>query len=110
MKYTDKQHARSAMLSIGKEAAIALYDSGWWKELDHCDIARRQMFTAELCCPFGVFHEALEKTLGRPVFTHELGFNPHGLMNELMGEQGPPTFEEIIALIPEEKRVLVVTE
>lgn len=48
------------------------------------------------------FHEAMEKTLGRPVFTHEFAFREE-LRKELYGEKEPSTFEEICALIPKEK-------
>jgi hypothetical protein len=59
--------------SIGKENAIELYESKWWEGLSHREIAGVQLFVTELCCPFDVFHEAVEKSLGRPVFTHEFG-------------------------------------
>ena len=46
--------------------------------------------------PFDVFHEAVEKSLGRPVFTHEFGLNRDGMMKELCGDEPPPTFKDII--------------
>lgn len=54
-----------------------------------------------------MFHEAVEKALGRPVWTHEFGLNWDGLKKELMGEAPAPTMQEIIDLIPEEKRIIV---
>lgn len=33
-------------------------------------------FTGILCVSFSVFHEDVEKRLGRPVFTHEFGDRP----------------------------------
>ncbi|ADP02551.1 hypothetical protein [Cronobacter phage EspYZU12] len=30
-------------------------------------------FTGILCCPFNLFHEDVEKRLGRSVWTHEFG-------------------------------------
>jgi hypothetical protein len=65
------------------------------------------MVTEELCCPFDVFHQAVEKTLGRPVFTHEFGMNPDGIYFELIGEKDAPTMQEIIGLIPLDKLVIV---
>jgi hypothetical protein len=94
--------------SIGKEKAIALAESGWWKEKTPREIATFQMFTEELAMNFGDFHEALEKTLGRPVWTHELALNWNGIAAELMGDKPSPTMAEILNLIPEEKRILVV--
>ena len=94
-------------VSIGKDAAIALHDTRWWEGLEPREIARRQLFTDELCCPFPVFHEAVEKSLGRGVWTHEFGLNYEGICKEFLGDQAAPTMDEIIGLIPEEKRLLV---
>ena len=94
--------------SIGKDKAIALSESKWWEGKSHREIAEFQLFTAELACPFEVFHEAVEKSLGRPVFTHEFGMNYSGICDEFLGRREAPTLEQIINLIPEEKRVIVL--
>lgn len=93
--------------SIGKEKAIELFDTKWWEECSYKQIAYFQLFTAELCCPFDIFHEAVQKSLGRPVFTHEFGLNYQGICKEFLGEKEPPTMEEIISLIPEQKRIVI---
>jgi hypothetical protein len=93
--------------SVGKENAIKLYNSNWWEKLSHREIAGVQLFTIELCCPFDVFHEAVEKSLDRPVFTHEFGLNYDGICSEFLGGKEAPTFEDIMNLIPEEKRIVV---
>lgn len=93
--------------SIGREKAIALYNSEWWKGLDHRAIAKFQLFTAELSMPFEVFHEAIEKTLGRPVFTHEFGLNYDGIVLEFLGEKDAPTMQEIMDLIPADKLIVI---
>jgi hypothetical protein len=93
--------------SIGKENAIELYESNWWEGLSYQEIAEFQLFTTELCCPFDVFHEAVEKSLGRPVFTHEFGLNYGGICAEFLGEKEPPTLEQIMSLIPKEKLIVV---
>lgn len=90
-----------------KEQAIQLYESGFWVEMGYRDRAVFQMFEDKLCMPFEVFHEALEKALGRPVFTHEFGISRKRLQMELMGEAEPPSLEDIINLIPEDKRVII---
>lgn len=90
-----------------EEEAVKLYDSQFWESMSLRDRAVFQMFEPRLCMPFDVFHEAVEKTLGRPVFTHEFGLNLDGLKQELMGAKGAPSFEEIVGLIPENKRILV---
>ncbi len=93
--------------SIGSEKAIALAESHWWELCTFREIAEFQMFTAELCMPFDKFHEALEKAIGRPVFTHEIAMNFGGLAAELRGERAAPTLEEIIEMIPAEKRCII---
>lgn len=98
---------KHTMHSIGKEKAIALAESKWWIGKSHREIANFQLFTTELACPFDVFHEAVEKSLGRPVFTHEFGRNWDGICDEFLGHAEAPTLEQIIELIPAEKRLIV---
>jgi hypothetical protein len=93
--------------SIGRDRAIKLAKSQWWVDESPESIARFQLFTDELCMPFDVFHESIEKALGGPVFTHEFGMNSDGLRGELLKQSPAPTFDEIINLIPSEKRVLI---
>ena len=95
--------------SIGKELAVAYYDTEWWKDKSYPQIAEFQLFTAELCCPFDVFHEAVEKSLNRPVFTHEFGLNYDGICKEFLGEKEPPNMNEILSLIPKEKLIVIET-
>lgn len=97
----------SPKLSIGKEKAIQLYETEWWKEKSYHEIAEFQLFTKELSCPFDVFHEAVEKSLGRPVFTHEFGLNYDGICREFLGEKESPTMNEILHMIPQEKLIVV---
>jgi hypothetical protein len=93
--------------SIGKEKAIQLYNTNWWEGLSYREIAEFQLFTTELCCPFDVFHEAVEKSLGRPVFTHEFGLNYQGICEEFLGEKESPTIDEILNMIPQEKLIVI---
>jgi len=96
-------------ISIGKEKAIELSKSGYWKDMSFKERAIWQMTVKELAMPFNVFHEAVEKTLGRPVFTHEFGSRgSKGIWDELMGYKEAPTMDEIINMIPEEKRIILV--
>ena len=94
--------------SLGRDRAIAMAKTEWWKGLPHSSIAYTQMIIEELVMPFDVFHEALESTLGRPVFTHELGMNLDGIWLEMNGRAEAPSFEKIISMIPAEKRVVLV--
>jgi len=92
--------------SIGRDAAIALADTGWWKTKTPREITEFCLFTEELACPFDVFHEAIEKALGRPVWTHEF-IDFDGVIREFLGERPAPTMQQILDLIPAEKRVVV---
>jgi len=95
------------MRQLKKEQAISFGESGLYDCMSYREIAEFQIQQKCLCMPFSVFHEALEKSLGRPVFTHEFGLNIDGLKDELFKGTEPPTLEDIINLIPEEKRVVI---
>lgn len=97
-------------MSLTTEQAIKLYNSKFWEGMSYREIATFQLHEPRLCMPFSVFHEAMEKTLGRPVFTHEFGLSVERLKAELNGELGAPTFEQILALIPKDKLLLVQIE
>lgn len=90
-----------------KEQAVALFESRFWEPMSYVERATFQLFERKLCMPFDVFHEAVEKALGRPVWTHEFGLDIDGLRKELIGTKPAPTMEEIINLIPEDKRVII---
>lgn len=94
--------------NLTKEQALSLYDSKFWETMSHRERAVFQMNEGRLCMPFEIFHEAMEKAIGRSIFSHEFGLNYDGLLDELMNGVTIPSFEEIVNLIPEEKRVLVV--
>lgn len=94
------------MKQLTKEQAIAFGENKCYEDMTYRQIAEFQIEQDKLCMPFNVFHEAMEKTLGRPVFTHEFAFRD-GIRKELYGEKKPPTFEEICALIPKEKLIVI---
>ena len=85
-----------------KEDAIALYDTGFWAFMSPRDIAIFQMYEEHLCMPFTVFQEAMRKTLGRPVWTHEFGNNLDSLKDQLNSgrvptlKMIPPQFHHLI--------------
>jgi len=95
------------MEQLTTEQAIAFAESGAWKELDNEQIVRFQLFQSKLCMPFTRFHEAIEKVLDRPVYTHEFGLNLNGIKEEYLKTKQSPTLEEIINLIPKEKRMVI---
>jgi hypothetical protein len=92
---------------LTKDEAIAMAESKWWEKANHASIAAFQIMQDKLCCPFSIFHEAVEKALGRPVYTHEFGLNRAGLIEEMRGLREPPSLDDIIAMIPEEKRIVM---
>ena len=63
--------------TLTKDEAIALAESGWWKDKEPREIVRFQLFEDRLSMDFSAFHEAVEKALGRPVWTHEFAEPVH---------------------------------
>jgi hypothetical protein len=96
----------SQLKSIGKKAAVRLAELKWWEGKTPREICNVQLFVTELCCPFEVIHKATEEALGRPVYSHEFGLNYEGLVAEFLGVKPPPTLQEIVEMIPEEKRIV----
>ena len=94
-------------ISIGRDAAIQLAESLWWKDKGPREIVAFQLFVEELSMPFDLFHAAVEVALDRPVWTHEFAYIER-LQAEFLGNAPAPSFDEICALIPEDKRVVIV--
>ena len=98
------------MKQLTTQEAIALAERGDWKQWTPQQRAMFQMVQECLCMPFGEFHQAIQTTLGRPVYTHEFGSAGRiGLMQELAGLKSAPTLDEIIALIPADLDLTVVS-
>jgi len=93
---------------VTREQAVTLYESKLWEAMTFRERATFQLHEERLCMPFAVFHEAVEIALGRPVFTHEFRLNVDGLKRELCGDAPPPTLNEIMNMIPANKRVVVM--
>jgi len=94
-------------IQLTAEQAKTLHDSGFWEKMSYEERAKFQLVQDRLCMPFDIFHEAIEKHLKRPVYTHEFGLNREGLMREVFEGAPPPTLDEIINLVPEDKRILI---
>lgn len=95
------------MRQLTRDEAIALHDSEAWKAWTPQQRAAFQMVQDRLCMPFSEFHKAVEETLGRSVWTHEFGLNRDGLMREITGQASPPSFEEIVAMLPAGNTLIV---
>ena len=96
------------MSKMTTEQAIALAKTEWWKDKTPHDIVMFQLFEPRLCMNFGDFHKAVEESLGRSVWTHEFGLALDDIKKEFLGDKPAPTFEEIVNLIPEAKRIVVM--
>lgn len=90
-----------------EKEAKNLYKTKWWEILSNKEIVGFQLFENRLCMPFDIYHRAVEKVLGRPVWTHEFGLNIEGLRKEFKKGKSL-TLKEIIELMPEEKQVFLV--
>ena len=95
------------MKQLTKEQAIKFGKSRIYDKWTYEQIVRFQLFQEKMCMPFSIFHEAIEKVLDRPVYTHEFGMNYEGIVLEYLGEKEAPTLDEIIELIPKEKRLII---
>jgi hypothetical protein len=95
------------MEQLTKDEAIAFGESKSYEGMSYRQIAEFQINQECLCMPFSKFHEAVEKTLGRPVFTHEFGMNCDGIKAEIMDGKEAPSLEEIVGLIPKEKLLII---
>ena len=89
-----------------RDEALALYGLEWWVSASNEEIVGFQLYEPLLCMPFGKYHEAVEKVLGRSVWTHGFAFID-GLKAEFEGKAEPRTMEQIIALLPSEKTIIV---
>lgn len=97
------------MKELSREDAIFLGESRFWEPLTARERATFQLFQELLCMPFDVFHGAVEECLGRPVYTHEFSSsNMENVRREFLGERPAPTLEQVIALIPADKRVVIL--
>ncbi len=95
-------------MSLTKAEAKKLYAEKFWESLTFYERAKFQLVDEpRLCMPFDVFHEAVEKSLRRLVYTHEFGLNLDGLRRELLHIGPKPTLKEIVELIPVEKRIIM---
>ena len=70
------------MKQLNEQEAIEFHDSNAWKSMSHQELAEFQVNQPLLCVPFEKFHEAVEATLERPVYTHEFA-DAEALQNEI---------------------------
>lgn len=95
------------MKQLSREEAIAFAQAKTYKTWTPEQIVAFQLNQELLCMDFGDFHEAVEKALGRPVWTHEFA-KSELLKLELLKIRKKPNLEEIFSQIPKEKLLFVV--
>ena len=94
---------------LTEEQAKRFYESKVWESWTDRQVVEFQLFQKKLAIPFPRFHEAMGKVLKRPVYTTEFAFADL-LRQEFLGDKEPPTLQEIMELIPKDKRVIIVDE
>ena len=92
-----------------KEKAIQIHKSEIWKDMTARQIVEMQLPQRKLCVPWDLFMTSLSECLGRSVYTHEMagdeGFKR--INDEFFNGAPAPTFDEICALIPAEKLIVI---
>ena len=91
---------------LTRDEAIEFAEAGEWRSWTPAQRGAFQLQQRRLCMDFASFHEGVEALLGRPVWTHEFA-SSDALIAEWKGLNDAPTFEEIIALLPQEKLIVV---
>ena len=87
--------------------AAQLYNAKFWEGMAVVDRAKFQINEPILCMPFDVFHEAVSKAAGYPVFTHEFAELTH--LRDAMGiDKRAWNFEEVLSVLTPEKRTQVL--
>jgi hypothetical protein len=96
------------MSELTKEQAMKKYYTNWWVRKSYKEIADFQLYETRLCMPFDKFHEAVEKVLNRPVFTHEFA-DYKALQEEYEGKREYQGLVETIErIIPKDKQIIII--
>lgn len=94
------------MRQITKEESIRIVESGLWKNWTSEEKVKFQLYQNCLAMPFGEFMLALSEVLGRDVFTHEMA-SVSNIRAEYEKRKPAPTFDEIVALFPSDKLLII---
>ena len=73
-------------MQVSEEKAIELAENVNYDNWTSKEIFLFQISQEKLSMDFDIFHEATEKVLGRPVFTHEFA-NTEKLLNEYLNKK-----------------------
>ncbi len=80
--------------------------SGIWRKWSDEERFLFQINQPRLCMDFSAFHEATEKALKRPVWTHEFA-DPKLLIAEFEGKLPKATMDAVLAKLPKGKDVIL---
>ena len=103
---TTKEKEKWASKQLTKKQAIAFANSDVWQGWTAEQIVQLVLFQKKLCIPFDKFHEAITEVLGRPVYSHEFACRDL-IVEEYLGVRPIPTLQEILDLIPADKRIII---
>jgi hypothetical protein len=91
---------------LTREQAKTVYESKCWETWTDVKIVQFQLYQERLTIPFERFHQAIERILDRPVFTHEFAW-PENIKAEFEGKKPKATFEDVMDLL-KDKDVIIV--
>jgi hypothetical protein len=94
---------------VTREEALEIDKRGDWKNWTDEQIVAFQLWQDRLCMDFGRFHEAVEKILGRSVWTHEFA-DPDKLRLECMKVRKAPSLTEIFNMLPKDKTIIAIVK
>ena len=75
--------------AMTKDEALAKYATRWWERATAEETVAFQLFEERLCCPFDVYHAAIEVVLHRPVWTHEFATSYLGALRSEYAHRSP---------------------
>lgn len=93
-------------MELTRDEALMIANSGIWRKWSDEERFLFQINQERLCMDFSSFHEATEKALKRPVYTHEFA-NPKLLLAEFEGKIPKATLDDILNKIPKDKAILL---
>jgi hypothetical protein len=88
-------------------AKAKYFENPWWDSEDPKEVFWGQVNESCLLMDFDKFHEATEKALGRPVWTHEFA-NPKSLIEEFQGKIPKATMSDVLGKLPQNKKIIII--
>ena len=95
------------MTQLSKLQITAFIEQRLWESMTFEELAKFQVTQETLCVPFGVYRNAAERTLGRPLLNLQLVTGRERVKGELFGGTPPESVREVIDIIPLHKRMIL---